>query len=76
MHPVTPTILYAGAYGSGVFGLQQMDYRIYPPLIQRRSSCQEVSDELDDFHEPGYNGCQATDQAKNVWLEVRKGSKV
>jgi hypothetical protein len=34
IHPITPTVLYVGAYGGGVFGLRQMDYGIYPPPIQ------------------------------------------
>jgi len=33
--PVTPTTLYAGTYGGGVFAIQDVEYRIYLPLIQR-----------------------------------------
>jgi hypothetical protein len=35
--PVTPTILYAGTYGGGVFDLEQevSQYQIYLPLIRR-----------------------------------------
>ncbi|MBU0492480.1 MAG: hypothetical protein KKA73_20150 [Chloroflexi bacterium] len=35
--PVTPTILYAGTQGSGVFAIQQVElpYRIYLPLVLR-----------------------------------------
>jgi hypothetical protein len=33
--PVTPTTLYAGTLGGGVFSIQQVELRTYLPLIQR-----------------------------------------
>jgi hypothetical protein len=30
---VTPTTLYAGTWGDGVFAFQQVEYGIYLPLI-------------------------------------------